>query len=88
VLTDALLSIGALGVLLVTLISVDERVRQRVAGLLTSTPDSSDLVDAGAQLHDISAVLLAAARDQSIEHAPLLVFAAAAIVLVLCMVRT
>jgi hypothetical protein len=87
VIGDALVSVGTLGVLLVGLMSVDARVRERVAQVVTS-PGSADLTGAGLQVREVASVVLTAARDQSIEHAPLMIFTVAAVVLVLFMVRT
>jgi len=88
VLGDALISTGALAVLLLVLMSVDPRVRERVADAVYATHNISEVTGAVAQVRDVSKVLLTAARDHSIEHAPMMVFAAAATVLVLFMLRT
>jgi hypothetical protein len=84
---DALLSIVALAILLFALVSVDERVREQVSLRLSGRP-SIELAAAGAQVRDLTSVVFQAARDQSIEHAPLLMFAVAATVLVVFMLRT
>ena len=44
--------------------------------------------DVGQHVRDLTSVIAGAARDQSLEHAPLLIFALAATVLVLLMLRT
>jgi hypothetical protein len=87
VIGDAMVSAGTLGLLLLALMSVDARLRERVAQIVTS-PSSADLTGAGAQVREVATVMLSAARDQSIEHAPLMIFTVAAVVLVLFMVRT
>jgi hypothetical protein len=84
---DALLSIGALAILLFALVSVDDRVREQVSLRLSARP-SVELATAGEQVRDLTSVVFRAARDQSIEHAPLLIFSLAATVLVLFMLRT
>ena len=86
VLGDALISAGAMLILLLVLVSVDDRVRERVSAL--ATPSRSELVSAGTMVGEVSAVVVRAARDQSVEHAPMMIFAVAATVLVLCMLRT
>ena len=86
VLGDALISAGAMLILLLVLVSVDDRVRERVSAL--ATPSRSELVNAGTVVSEVSAVVVRAARDQSVEHAPMMIFAVAATVLVLCMLRT
>ena len=47
-----------------------------------------ELATAGRQLTDFTSVIATAARDQSLGHAPLLMFTLAAAVLVLFMLRT
>jgi hypothetical protein len=84
---DALLSIGALAILLFALVSVDDRVREQISLRLNARP-SVELAAAGAQVRDLTTVVFRAARDQSIDHAPLLLFSLAATVLVLFMLRT
>lgn len=87
VLGDALVSLGTLAVLLLALAAVDARVRERVGNMLFN-PSLSGLTDTSSQLRNVSSVMLSAAWDQGLEHGPLMVFAAAAVVLVLFMVRT
>ena len=86
-LSEATISLFALIVLLVALVSVDERVRQHVASML-STPNSSELAGAGKEVTTLALVVFDAVKDQSVAHAPLVIFALAATVLVLFMVRT
>jgi hypothetical protein len=85
---DALISVGALAMLLAVLVSVDDRVRQQVSLGLTPGTAQAELRGAGAQAHDLAAVLIDAARHQSIEHAPMMIFVFAASVLFVCMFRT
>lgn len=82
---DALISMGVLVFVLITLMSVDARVRHQVA-LVFTTP--STMQDAGGRLGDVGSTLLAAARTRSVDHAPLMIFIVAATVLVLFMVRS
>jgi hypothetical protein len=84
---DALLSIGALAMLLLALVAFDGRVREQVSLRLSARP-AVELAAAGEQVRDMATVVFEAARDQSIEHAPLMIFALAATVLVLFMLRT
>lgn len=85
---DALISVGALGMLLAGLVSVDERVRQQVGLRLTGATAREELQSAGVQVHDLLAVIIEAARYQSIEHAPMLLFVLAASILFVFMLRT
>ena len=83
---DGLISIGAIAVLLTILVAVDDRVRERFSGQLNGSP-SAQLADAGSHVRNLASVVFDAARAQSIEHAPLLIFVLAASVLVLFMLR-
>jgi hypothetical protein len=85
---EAAISVGALGALLMTLVAVDDRVREQVSIRFSAGGASEQLAAAGAQVRDLGAVIMGAARDQSISHAPLLIFVLAATVLVLFMLRT
>jgi hypothetical protein len=88
VINDALISLGALVLLLVALVSIDDRVRERVTEILRTPPNSAEIAGTGAQAVQISNVVFKAARDQSVEHAPMVIFCVAATVLVLFMLRT
>ena len=81
---DAVISLGAVLALLLMLVSVDPRVRYEVASVLGGS-DTSTVTSAGKEVTD---VLLSAIRDHGIENAPLMIFALAATVLVLFMLRT
>ena len=84
VLGDAVISLCALLALLLMLVAIDPRVRVQVAsawGGSTSTSVSKDM-------REISAVVLSAIQDRGIDNAPLMIFALAATVLVLFMLRT
>lgn len=85
---DALISVGALGMLLAGLVSVDDRVRQQVGLRLSGDSASEELRSAGVQVHDLVAVIFEAARHQSIEHAPMMLFVLAASILFVFMLRT
>ena len=83
VLGDAVISFCALLALLLMLVAIDPRVRVQVAsawGGSTSTSVSKDM-------REISTVVLSAIQDRGIDNAPLMIFALAATVLVLFMLR-
>lgn len=84
---EAAISVGALGALLMTLVAVDDRVREQVT-IRFGGGASAQLTAASSHVRDLGAVIMDAMRDQSIEHAPLLIFVLAATVLVLFMLRT
>jgi hypothetical protein len=69
------------------LVVIDGRVTHHVRALLTQR-GSGEVQAVGDRMQALGQAILLAARDQSIDHAPMLVFTAAAIVLVFFMVRT
>ena len=85
---DALISAGALTCLLLAFIVSSDRVREQVSLRFSGAHGSSELMNAGTQVRDLASVIFEAARDQSLEHAPLVIFVVAASVLVLFMLRT
>jgi hypothetical protein len=85
---DALLSGGGILVLLLALVTLDSRVRDHVSGLFGASRSGGELTNAADQLRELGAVIFQAVHDQSIEHAPLVIFTLAAAVLVLFMLRT
>lgn len=70
-----------------TIVLVDPRVWHQMR-TVASSGAPNEVRDVGKQLEALGNALLTAVRDQSIDHAPLLVFSAVAIVLVVFMVRT
>ena len=83
--SDVLISGGVLLFVLITLMSIDVRVRDQVRMVLGTT---SSVQAAGGTIGEVGTVLFDAARTQSIDHGPMMIFIAAATVLVLFMVRT
>ena len=83
-LTDALLSIAGLSVLLGVLVAVNPGVRQQVSKQVTSGQAVTDL---SAHVEDFAADVLRSTRHETIKYAPLVVFVAAACVLVVFMLR-
>jgi hypothetical protein len=84
---DSLISVGAVVILLLLLVAMDDRVRDQVALRVVAHP-TVELASAGRQARDLTTVISEAVRYQSIGHAPLLIFALAATVLMLAMLRT
>ena len=87
VLGEALMSAATVAVLLMALVSFDDRVREQLSQRFMAKP-SVQLASAGYQVRNITSVIVEAARDQSRAHAPMLLFSLAAVVLVLFMLRT
>ena len=81
---------GVAGVcaVIVGLAAIDVRVRDQLSALLSGRGPSGELMTATARLQEIGLTILQAVRDQSIEHAALTIFALAALVIVMFMLRT
>ena len=82
---QSMLSVAVFVLVLGGLVSVDERVRDRFNDLLSG---GDNLTPWGDRLGDLLSALMMAVRHQSIENAPLLVFATVGAVLFVFMVRT
>ena len=87
--TSGLITTGAGGcVIVLGLAIIDERVRTEVAALASGRAGSGEFASVGSRVQDLGLLALHAVRDQSIEHAPLTLFALAALVLFVLMIRT
>jgi hypothetical protein len=84
---DAMISLGAVLLLLMMLVTIDPRVREQVSGAWGG-PGSPRVATINSQMREVTSVVVTAARDHSIDNAPLMIFALAATVLVLFMLRT
>ncbi len=84
---EALMSIGTVAIVLLVLISIDDRVRSEFTQRYLSNP-TQEVASAGQHASHLTTVIAMAAREQSLAHAPLLIFALAATVLTLFMLRT
>jgi hypothetical protein len=83
--------IGAAAGLLVlagTLAIIDERVRYAMVSFVNGTTPAGEIAAASESLEDTVTLVMQAIRDQSIEHAPLTLFAIGAMALVLFMTKT
>ena len=79
------LSAAIFGAIMFALVSVDARVRDQVSELIGS---SASVAPLSSRVADLGDALWSAARHQSIENAPMVVFATVGIVLMLFMVRS
>ena len=86
-LNDAVISIIALSVLLLMLMTVDPRLRDQLETTV-NTPPTSTIRSVTHQVHDVSKVVVRAAEDHSLANAPMVIFGIAATVLVVFMLRT
>lgn len=87
VFSDAVISGIVLALLVAGLALIDPRVREHVATFV-STSAPSTAAGASTQLADVTSALFIAARDQSIDHAPMMIFVVVATVLFLAMFRS
>ena len=76
---------GVFALLLLVLVSLDQRVRERATELVDGASSVSSWTDRVSMFTD---TLTDAAKYQSIENAPMLIFATVGAVLFLFMVRT
>lgn len=79
---------GSFCTLLLGLAVVDDRVRDRIALAFAGGGPTREITTVGSRLSEIALIAFQAMRDQSIEHAPLVIFSLAAMVLVLLLTRT
>jgi len=87
VLREGMMSAATVAILLLVLIGMDDRVREQVSLRVFAHP-SVELASASRHVADLTSVVAQAAREQSLSHAPMLIFTLAAAVLVLFMLRT
>jgi hypothetical protein len=79
---------AGIGAVLVGLAVIDERVRDQFAALITGKGPTGEIGTLSAHVQALAFSIVGSLREQSIEHAPLAIFALAALVLVLFMLRT
>jgi hypothetical protein len=84
----ALTTAGGLCALLVGLAAIDDRVRDQVARAFTNRGPTEEFATVGSRLNEMALIATRAVGDQSIEHAPMVIFALAAAILVVLMTRT
>jgi hypothetical protein len=85
VFSDAMISGIVLLLLLAGLVLIDPRVREHA---LVGTSSSSSAVDVSTRLSDVTSAVVVAARHQSLEHAPMMIFVTVASVLFVAMFRS
>lgn len=85
--SEAIASLACLTVLLVALVAIDSRVRERATGLFTQVSVQS--AEGWSQrLGSFASAVFEAARDRTLDQAPLFVFVAVGAVLLVLMLRT
>ena len=86
-LTDLMMTAGSLLALIAALVVIDPRVREQIMLRLSAQP-VGQLEATGREMRNLTSVIYVAAHEQSIAHAPLVLFGLAAIVLTIFMLRT
>lgn len=84
-LRETVVSALVFGAILLALVSVDARVRDRLTEVVAS---GDGVAPWGERVGDLADALATAVRHQSIENAPLLIFASVGAVLFVFMFRT
>jgi hypothetical protein len=84
---DALVSAGALLIVLTALMAIDGRVRAQIGAAVSGAASPEGVTGAGGKVLYLAGVVTSAARDQSINHAPMVIFVVAATVLVTLTLR-
>jgi len=87
-LNGGMTSVAGVCAVVVALAAIDTRVRDQVSALASGRAPSGEFLTITERLKDFAFAVLQALRDQSIEHAALTIFALAAMVLLLFMMRT
>lgn len=82
---DGAISAAVFGMVLFALVTTDPRVRDNVSDLFAG---SGNLSPFGDRLGDLGSAIWMAARHQSIDNAPLLMFATVGVVLTLFMLKS
>ena len=85
---DAMLTAGSALPLVLALVLLDDRVRLQISAVIDTRHPGDALAGMGGRASNVMAIVLLAAKTQSLDHAPLVIFAVAAAVLVLFMLRT
>ncbi len=85
---DAMMTAGSALTLVLALVLFDDRVREHIGSTLDARHPGATLTSLGSHVGDVVAIVAVAARNQSLEHAPLVIFVLAATVLVVFMLRT
>ena len=85
---DAALTAGGAMLLVFALVMFDDRVRDQISTVFDARHPTDALAGLSSRATEFVAIVAQAMRSQSLEHAPLVIFALAATVLVLFMLRT
>jgi hypothetical protein len=85
---EAMMTVGGALVLVLSLVLLNDHVRDEITAVFDAHHPAASASGLVVRLGDVVAIVAVAARQQSLEHAPLVIFSLAAAVLVFFMVRT
>jgi len=88
VIKDALISMGAVAVLLVGLVAMDPRVREQASLSMDSSYATSEVAASTAQAHRMTETVVQAIKTQADTHGPLMMMLCVGVALGLIMFRT
>lgn len=74
--------------LVLALVLLDDRAREQINLVFDAHDPGATLVTLSEQVNEVASIVAVAVREQSLAHAPLVIFAVASTVLVLFMLRT
>ena len=87
-LTDLVIGVGGALTLVLALTLLDDRVRERITLALDPRHPGATLTTLTERATEVATIVAIAAREQSMAHAPLVIFALGSTVLFLFMLRT
>jgi hypothetical protein len=85
---EAMMTVGGALVLVLTLVLLNDHVRDEIGSVFDAHHPGASVSGLAVRLGDVVAIVAMAAREQSMEHASLVIFSLAAAVLVVFMLRT
>ena len=88
VISDAMFTAGSAMALVLALVLFDERVREQLGTAMDPHHPGAALAGMSGRISEVATILAVAVRDMSLAHAPLMIFALAAGVLTIFMLRT
>ena len=84
---DLAASASGLLILLFALVALDDRFRERLTGFAVGGHGADDLASFGQRVRDLVLFAAQVARDQGLDHLPVMIFMVVAIVLVAFLLR-
>jgi hypothetical protein len=88
VISDAMITAGSAMALVLALVLFDPRVRDQLTTVMDPHHPDQALAGLSVRVSEVATILAVAVRDMSLAHAPLMIFALAAGVLTIFMLRT